>query len=887
MLAGVSVLLGAFALFLRSAGPGFTLEDSTELTVSVATLSNTHPPGNPWYLLSGKLFFLLPLGSPGFRLELMSAVYGALAILAVFRLVGHVAGRAGFSRREALTGALGASAMVATSMTMWLESSITEKYAFFMALFGWSVYALCRFEELRTTRWLVPAFFLSGLAWGCHYQGIYLLIPLVWALVHGGSARNRAVAGLFFLLPVMARYLYTPLRAVTHPAINWGVPDNFSRFLEYAAFRGYQSDRFLVSGAGLPANPAELASRFFIHLLVVPFTEIGWAVLLSIAGFLVAWKWSRRLGKGILSLALLNVVVSANIRTSNYALYDLPYVWILGALAGLGVVRLSSLWRPALGAAPLIFVIGFFQFRDFSMRDRDYLASDHMRNPLMCAPADSIIVSGGAAGLLLPWYAREVAPQVRIQGLFVNALDVNDPDRGLLDRILGPGAAKLRYLQEVPAIYRTLANAAAPRPVFCEFFNISLPSTGLRWRGVLLELLPDPVPAVFDARSADLAGKLRLRGMFRPRGGQELYVARVYGIGFNAQGRAALAAGMNGEALGLARRGLLISPDLPELHDLCGRALFALGREREAGEEWRNALAAASRAGKNWFEPYLGLARLKGRDRSNDRLARLEYLRNAVLTGLGKGNGYSLSADRLRKQARFDEAEKVYHSAIAVIYDGYGKDYLSNQRIPQAARSWEDALYWNPGFAPALLGLAHIAEAEERFGDAVALYQKVLDGGPAAARQEAGAGLALVRDNERKLREFSALEAKINDSEPGPGLLCDAGNLCLDLGRARVAERLYRRSLAKAPRYPRAWNNLGSALVEQERTDEAISAYKKAVEADPGFNSALFNLANVLAGQGKFREAKVWIERALEQRPGWPEMEVLRDRIRQTEAAEK
>jgi len=880
MWAGLAAWFGAYALFLRSAGPGFTLEDSTELAVSVATLSNAHPPGFPWYILPGKLFSLIPAGSPAFRLELMSAAAGAFAVLAVFRFTALLAGRAGFTRREAVAGAFSAAALLATSMTMWWESSIAEKYSIFLALFGWSVYALCRFEEEGTFRWLAAAFFLSGLAFGYHFQGVYLAVPLVWAFYRLGGRRPRAMAAFLWLLPVVTRFLYTPVRAAVNPPINWGFPDILSRFIDYSSFRLYQSDRFLTGGAGIMANPGELANRIMIHLCMVPLDEIGWTLVLSLAGAVVVWKWSRRIGAGMLSLALVNLAVSVNYRTSHYGLYDLPYIWLLAALAGLGVARLASSWRPALAAAPLLFFLGFFQHRDFSMRDRDYLASDHMRNLLACAPGQSIVVSGYDAWLFLSWYAWEIAPQDRIQGLYVGALTYNEAERRPLAALLGPRYRDMRYMEEGPAIYRKLAQAAAPRPVFCDYFSILLPSTGLRWRGILLEVPVAPAGAAFDERSADLARKLRLRGLFRPRGWEEVYVARCYGTGFNAQGRAALAAGMNDAALMLARLGKKITPELPEVHDLAARAWFALGREREAEGEWRNALQAGQNTRQVWFEPYLGLSRLASSGRGENRMARLEYLKSAVVAGMGQGSQYAAVANRLRQQARFAEAELVYRQGIAAIFDTYGKNYLDKMKIPQAARAWEDALAWNPADSQAMFSLGRIAMAEERFSDAAVLYQKALKGLPPSAREEGEMDLARARNTAKMIGQLPALEARLEAGDPGPELLCDAGNFFWTLGRVRVAERLYRRSLAKAPRYARAWSNLGSALVEMGRPEEAIASYKKSLEADPGYSGAMLNLARVYGIRGRTREANEWVERALESQPGWPEALVLRDKLR-------
>jgi len=57
------VFLATFGLYLNWLTPGIGLEDSGEFATAATTLSLTHPPGYPLYLLLGRLFILVPAGS--------------------------------------------------------------------------------------------------------------------------------------------------------------------------------------------------------------------------------------------------------------------------------------------------------------------------------------------------------------------------------------------------------------------------------------------------------------------------------------------------------------------------------------------------------------------------------------------------------------------------------------------------------------------------------------------------------------------------------------------------------------------------------------------------------------------------------------------------------
>ncbi|HZT75578.1 MAG TPA: tetratricopeptide repeat protein [Vicinamibacterales bacterium] len=88
-----------------------------------------------------------------------------------------------------------------------------------------------------------------------------------------------------------------------------------------------------------------------------------------------------------------------------------------------------------------------------------------------------------------------------------------------------------------------------------------------------------------------------------------------------------------------------------------------------------------------------------------------------------------------------------------------------------------------------------------------------------------------------------------------------------DEGRVDEAIAQYRRAIAERPDYAPAYNNLATALRKAGKRDEARAAYERALALQPDFASAHFNLANLLLDEGKTAEAAAHFERAAGEEP--------------------
>ncbi len=89
-----------------------------------------------------------------------------------------------------------------------------------------------------------------------------------------------------------------------------------------------------------------------------------------------------------------------------------------------------------------------------------------------------------------------------------------------------------------------------------------------------------------------------------------------------------------------------------------------------------------------------------------------------------------------------------------------------------------------------------------------------------------------------------------------------SADLAYDAGDFPEAQKRFEAFLAKSPDDPSAITDLGSVLLFQERTDDAIAKYRLAIDKDPKFLQAHFNLAIGLQKKGNNPEALAELQRA-------------------------
>ncbi|OKH44640.1 hypothetical protein NIES2130_37820 [Scytonema sp. HK-05] len=96
------------------------------------------------------------------------------------------------------------------------------------------------------------------------------------------------------------------------------------------------------------------------------------------------------------------------------------------------------------------------------------------------------------------------------------------------------------------------------------------------------------------------------------------------------------------------------------------------------------------------------------------------------------------------------------------------------------------------------------------------------------------------------------------------------GNALREQNKLDEAIAAYNKAIQLNPNDATAYNNLGNALREQNKLDEAIAAYNKAIQLNPNDATAYNNLGNALREQNKLDEAIAAYNKAIQLNPNDP-----------------
>jgi len=232
--AAMVAALAVFVLYLLTLSPSTAMWDASEYIAAAYTMGLPHPPGNPLFVILGRVFSILPIApNVAMRINLLAALSSAVAAGTWFLLAERVVHRAGLARAwRYLAGGL-AALIGATAFTVWTQSVVNEK-VYTVALAGIAIisWLALRWSDApdgrRADRLLVLIAFLLGLGYANHMAGM-LPLPAVGILVLAVRPRTLLrwrllLAAVAALLLGMTPYATQPIRAAYNPPINEGEP---------------------------------------------------------------------------------------------------------------------------------------------------------------------------------------------------------------------------------------------------------------------------------------------------------------------------------------------------------------------------------------------------------------------------------------------------------------------------------------------------------------------------------------------------------------------------------------------------------------------------------------------------------------------------------------
>ena len=250
--------LVVFLLYLVTLAPTTSMWDTSEYIAAAYVLGIPHPPGNPFFVLIGRVFAILPIApTVAMRINVLAALSSAVSASLWFLITERVLVPWMPRRWQRLTGGALAALIGATAFTVWNQSVVNEK-VYTVSLVGlavicWLTVRWCDNPEGRVAdRLLVLVAYLLGLGYANHMAGM-LAAPAVGLaiLVRRPSTVLRwklLLACAAAVVLGMTPFATQPIRAAHFPAINEGEPTGCLTELKAdCTFSALTYDRFMYN----------------------------------------------------------------------------------------------------------------------------------------------------------------------------------------------------------------------------------------------------------------------------------------------------------------------------------------------------------------------------------------------------------------------------------------------------------------------------------------------------------------------------------------------------------------------------------------------------------------------------------------------------------------
>ena len=313
LLGWVVFAIAAFT-YCMTVEPTASFWDCPEFITTANKLEVGHPPGAPFFMLTGNFFtqFASDPSTVAFCVNIMSALLSALCILFLFWSITHLARKlicndgivTSVAQTIIIMGAGVTGALAYTwSDTFWFSAVEGEVYAYSSFLTAITFWLILKWEdhadEPHSDRWLILIFYITGLSIGVHLLNL-LCLPAITLVYYFKKHPDAQLKGSLLALCVSALLVV---------AVLYGVVPGIVKM-------GGEFEWFFVNSLGLPFN-----SGMIIYILVLI------AVVLS-----AVWSTTRKDRNMIVVLYTLSV-----------ALLGIPFIGHGMKAFWIGVVLLSAL----------------------------------------------------------------------------------------------------------------------------------------------------------------------------------------------------------------------------------------------------------------------------------------------------------------------------------------------------------------------------------------------------------------------------------------------------------------------------------------------------------------------------------------------------------------
>ena len=188
--------------FLMTVQPSVSFWDCGEFIAASFSLQVPHPPGDPLFLILGRVFSMIPFGAnTAYRVNMISVFASAFSTLFLYlivvKLIENYRGKEPRSLLEIIStyiaAAIGALAF-SFSDTFWFNGVEAEVYASSTFLFSFIIWLMLLWNEKaddkNNEKYLFMIAYLIGLSTGVHLMSVLAIVPVVMVIIFRKYVRD-------------------------------------------------------------------------------------------------------------------------------------------------------------------------------------------------------------------------------------------------------------------------------------------------------------------------------------------------------------------------------------------------------------------------------------------------------------------------------------------------------------------------------------------------------------------------------------------------------------------------------------------------------------------------------------------------------------------------
>jgi len=291
--------LTPFVIYILTLEPKLVGGDTGWYANQIPEMTLMVPTGYPTFSMFLKLFTFLPIADLAYRLNLFSAIFGALTILFLFLAINKLV-------KNEFISFIG-SMIFAFIVPFWSVANRLEfdtLNTFFVALL---IFSALVYSENKTRKYLYFFFFCLGLSLTNHPLTFFLVPAIVLYVVIINprifkSVKAIFISALFFILPLLS-YFYLLIRSLQ----GFGEVNTLLRLFYYVTGRGVTGK---IHGGSFGDKDISLIIKVIKDYLNILYSTYGIIlIIIAIIGFIFLIRKNKKFGICTFLLIIFNFIV--------------------------------------------------------------------------------------------------------------------------------------------------------------------------------------------------------------------------------------------------------------------------------------------------------------------------------------------------------------------------------------------------------------------------------------------------------------------------------------------------------------------------------------------------------------------------------------------------